>query len=490
MITLFALLAATPGARASVYELQPGADLANVLSTLVPGDEVVLADGLYPVTDTLTISAVDAAAAAVVVRGEAGAVLQAAAREDGSYPSTLLRVEGSSGVRLEGFTVQGHDAWATDVDHRYTGVHVLDSTDVAISGLRIVELTGSGVYVSGLSSAVTVERTEIARLQYGHGVYVGCYDASCLTSGLVLDTNLIHDIGGVDTYAISLQPGTQGAVLSDNIIYNVEYRGLESGSTEFGDPNLIEGNAIWNIADIAMVLRGAALVRNNVVFNITGRGLVCRDPERGDYRDQVIVYNTIVNTGSWGLDVERWLPDSGHVVANNAICNPVGAAMSLVKTVPEGVDPATEPTPARAVHNVACGLVQGFDLAGVEVLPGGGFLDFEDPSIWDFYPTVDSLLIDAADPDGNLFPPELDFSGFPREGDAPDVGAFEWVAEGNPGWPLQEGFKEYLELEEDVAGEAVEGGCCKDGKSADGALLVLPLLGFGGLRRRRRRAGR
>ena len=92
--------------------------------------------------------------------------------------------------------------------------------------------------------------------------------------------------------------------------------------------------------------------------------------------------------------------------------------------------------------------------------------------------------------DGAAYIPETDFNGVPREGDSPDVGAYEWDGDSNPGWSIQEGFKS-LELKDTRTKEFV-GGCCQNSKGEDTAkaALLLPLLGLGALRRRRSPARR
>lgn len=487
LLAAAAVLGAVPRAHAASVTAAPGDDLATFFSGAAAGDEIVLSPGVYEISSTLTISEVASTEAAPLrIRGEEGAVIKLVANEEGAYASPLIRVQDSSHVELSGFALEGADSWATDLDNGYNGLQLNNVSSVLIDGLTIQELTRSAVLVQGMSSDVTVMNTEIQRIQAGHGIYVGCSDVSCFTTGFTATTNLIHDLGG-ETYAISLQHGTQGALLVDNIVYNLEYRGFEAGSTELGEPTTMEGNAIWSAGDIAVVLRGAALVRNNVIFNITGRGIVARDPERGTYTDQIIVYNTIVDTDDWGIDAEGWQADMGFILANNAVCSPLRYGVRVTKTVREDQDPEDVPTPARATMNLVCGLVEGPDAELGEVVAGGGYDDFSDVELWDFYPTPDALLIDAADPSGNLYPPELDFNGTVRDGEAPEVGAYEYVGEGNPGWSIREDFKEYVEVEEEAAGGDVAGGCCKDGKegSEEALFLVLPLLGLGAVRRRR-----
>ena len=60
------------------------------------------------------------------------------------------------------------------------------------------------------------------------------------------------------------------------------------------------------------------------------------------------------------------------------------------------------------------------------VVPGGGYADFVDTENWDFYPNGDSDLVNSGDPSSEAWVPETDFNGVPRDGDAPDVGAYEF----------------------------------------------------------------
>ena len=88
--------------------------------------------------------------------------------------------------------------------------------------------------------------------------------------------------------------------------------------------------------------------------------------------------------------------------------------------------------------------------------------------------TADAVLVNGGDPNGAAYVPEVDFNGLAREGDKPDVGAYEWYGDGNPGWPIQEGFKETL-TNTPGRGEEIDGGCCKDKSDSSESLLLFPL---------------
>ena len=69
-----------------------------------------------------------------------------------------------------------------------------------------------------------------------------------------------------------------------------------------------------------------------------------------------------------------------------------------------------------------------------------------DPDNWDFWPASGSPLIGAADA---AYAPNKDFNGMSRQGPF-DVGAYETESlMSNPGWPIQDSFKD-SGSEEDV----------------------------------------
>jgi len=492
-ITAPLLLAVLPSASAGTFELTPGSDLQGIFDTIAPGDEVILADGTYSLTTTLYLQEKRASEAQpILIRAADGAepVLQFGPDfASGEYAGRILQVEGSSGIEFRGITIQG-DSSASTGDQTWGGVRVDSSSDIWFVDCAITEIAGTAMYLSGDNSGVVIDHTEISRAYTGHGVYVGCSDASCLTSGLVIQNSLIHDLLGEDVQAITLNHGTSGSLMLDNVIYNITSRGVYLGSTEGGDPNVLEGNAIWNMGRLGVNIQGTATVRNNIIFNTGASGIVTRDPERSTFTDVIITYNTVVDNDEWAADLEGWQEGAGHVLANNALCNPMSYGVYMAKIAPEGTDPADLPTPGTVSTNYVCGLVDGLDEELGEVVAAGGYADFENVELWDFYPVRESLLVDAADPSGEFYPPEVDFNGVAREGDKPDVGAYEWDGDGNPGWAIQEDFKDF-EIVEETVQESVESGCCKDSKETSGeALLLVPLLGLGaGLRRRKTRVG-
>ena len=469
-------------ASAAILELSPGDDLVGLSESLQPGDELILADGLYQIRGQIVWSVLSTESAPLTMRPAEGAepVIELIPDEEGNYDNDILQIEDSSWVVVEGITFQGSTDW-TDDSQNHRGIQVVNSSNVTISDVTVMQTGDTSIYLSGTNSGIVVENSHIHSTLNGYGFYVGCYDASCWTSSSRISNNWIHSIGGDDNWSIYLAHGSQGIEVTDNVIYGSAGYGVYLGSTEYGDRNGFEGNAIWGVSGIGLYIQGAARVRNNILFNIDGTGIFARDPERGTYSDTIISFNTVAQTTGWAVNLEDWYFQLG----NNAICNPTG--YGLVFEDPE-VDTATPDSDNLITGNVACGLVEGLDEFDDAFTSGAGFADFSDVEGWDFYPaSSDSTLIGTANPSGETYVPEQDFNGLTRDGDSPEVGAYEWTGSGNPGWAIQEGYKEFAQEGETIE-ETVGGGCCQEDGSSSAAFFLTPLVVFGVRRRRRAQA--
>ena len=470
---------------AATLDLAPGDDLVGLSESVAPGDEWVLADGTYQVRGQVTFSKVlSSESAPLTVRAAEGAVpiIELIPDEEGNYDNDVFQIDNSTWVLVEGIAFQGSTDW-TDDSQNHRGIQIADSSDITLSGVTISQTGDTSLYLSGTNTRIVVENSHIYSTLQGYGVYVGCYDATCWTSDSRLSNNWIHSIGGEDSWSVYLAHGSQGIEITDNVIYGSAGYGVYLGSTEFGDRNVFEGNAVWGLSSLGLYVQGASRIRNNIIFNIDGTGVYVRDPDRGTYSDIIFSFNTVAQTTGWAADIDGWFEQFGMVMANNALCNPTGYGLSYEQ--PE-VDTATPASDNLISANLACGLVDGLDEFPDAYEPGAGYADFVDVEVWDFYPSsTESMLMGTANPAGETYVPELDFNGLARDGDSPEVGAYEWSGSGNPGWAIQEGYKEFAG-EREVIEETVGGGCCQEDGSTSAAFFLTPLIGLGALRRRRR----
>ena len=472
MIGLFSLFLGV--ASAADVEVSPGDDLSQLTGSLAPGDVITFNDGTYVLETGIAWTGIGTADSPITLQAAAGAspVLELSVPEGGSA-SYIVYIYDAAYMNIKGLSFVGGDGWESLT---FRGVQIEDSTAITFDDCEIGQTGSTALYLYGDDSEISVTNTHIHDTINGYGAYVGCSDAACWTSNSTFSNNWFHDIGGDGSYIFYLAAGGQGNTISDNVMYQCPYRGLSVHSTEFGEPNVVEGNVIWNVSNIGLYVRGASIVRNNVVFNVDGYGLYSEDNGRGSFSDLVISSNTFANTTNYAAYLLDWPWAEGNVFANNAVCNPTGYGLFYEAAPDTGVTDGS-----YLSSNVICGLVMGFD-EGASV-PGAGFDDFADVEGWDFYPTTGSHLRDSGDPSGEAWVPDTDFNGTARDGAAPDAGAYEWTGAANPGWAIQEDFKD-LEATSSGAGAEV-GGCCSKKGAAEAALFV-PLALGASLRRRRR----
>jgi len=466
-----ATLAPLSAARAVTVDLEPGADVAALTASLGPGDEFIFHAGTYDLPGPLTWSGDGTETEPIRFHsaGDGAVILRLVA---GGH---VLRVSESTFIEVTGLTLTGADE-LYDAGTNYHGFLLNNSADVTVRDCEVVHVGGTGVAFQNDVQRATFTHNHIHDVRTGTGLSMGCGDASCWTSDSDISGNLIHDVLGDRRIGVDLLPGGQGNQLTDNIVFNTTWTGLSVSDTAFGDANTVTGNVIWNAVDTGLRVDGAAVVQNNLVFLIDGVGVRATDWHDDSLQDVVITHNTIVDTTDWGARVYAWAGRAGMVFANNAIANPTGRAFHADA---DGLDEGN-----RVVGNVMTGLVEGLSAELGQFTPGGGYDDFEDAAVWDFYPTPTSHLLGAGDTDPASWVPATDFSAFARDGLAPDVGAYEFITEGNPGWVVREDFKQ--DAEAPFVDDETVGGCCqKNGSSA--GLFLLPGLALFVRRRRQAR---
>ncbi len=461
-------------ALAGTTTIEPGDDPNGFLSSLLPGDVLELADGRYELEYGLDLLVSGTEAQPIVVRAAKGAT-PVLAVSGSDYTFDIREVEH---VRVEGLTLEGpadppEGFWAG-------GARVYQSDSVALRGLTVTGYTGSGIRVEGDCRDVTVAGSAVVDMRGGLGIEVGCWDASCWLEGGSIAQNWVGRLTGEYPTGIFLHHGTQDVAVTDNVIADIPFRGLYAGSTEYGEPNRIEGNAIFAIGEHGLVLQGSARVRNNVIMQTAGFGIwTVEDTSRGGLADVVIAYNTLADNGDWGMYLDGWPDAPGMVLSSNVVSNPLSLAVWYPPLS------ATRFTANRIRANVFTG---GVDLSPERWvdgwIEGNGHDDLEDVLNRNVYPARLSILIDAGDGSPEGFVPPIDFNGTVRDGAAPDAGAYSYVSEGNPGWALTDDFKVLGYVEDDRSVD-LGAGCCSGGGGSKAwlALGLLPVM----LRRRRER---
>lgn len=471
---MFIVVALATLAQAASVNVSPGDDLTAVTSSLQPGDVVLFNAGTYVLDGSVYWTGVGTEQAPIEFRAAEGAqvILQNAG---GGYVANL---ENSSWVRLSNLIFEGADPEYTQP----SGLRIYESSYITVEDCVVRNVWGTALRIEGNAQGMQIRHNELSFTGDGSGLYVGCWDGACWMQDSLIEFNLIHDVQGTGIY---LNPGSQSLTVENNVIFRTRDSGMWIGNTNFGPQNTIKANAIWQTEGDGMYVRGSALIQNNLVFETGGDGLYTNN-DGEELVDLQISHNTFARNDGYAAYLGDWYDKPDMVFSNNALANTTGYGFRW----DDDFDPyynAVE-TSNYITNNVVTGLVEGFDLLARPgfVIPGGGVGDFVDADNFDFYPTPTSELRDAADAAGNAYLPVDDFNGTQRDGASPDVGAYEYDGEGNPGWVVQEGYKELTEGG-GRGGSTVATGCCGSGKSeGTEAVVLLPLLALGvGVRRRR-----
>jgi len=458
---------------AAEVTVSPGDDIRTLTASLGPGDEYIFEDGVYEIDNYIEWNGQGTEDQPIILRAAQGAnpIIQLS-----TAGSQVAFINGASWIHISGLTFEGEDNFFEEAS--FYGVRIDNSSHITMENCAVRHVSATAIRLAGDASNnnnIRIAHNQISDTGSGHGIYLGCSNGSCATQNSTFDNNWIYDMGG-DSYGIYIAFTSYDNTVTNNVIYNVGNDAIATHSTEFGDPNIIESNVMWNVGRYGMYISGSAQVRNNVVFNAGTHGLYSEN-NNGTLEKLVITSNTFADTGSYAVRLRQWAGTTGMVFANNALTNTTGNGFRA--------DEGDLDDAVYIRNNAISGYVTGLDPEGDAFFPGGGSYDFVDAENWDFYPSRTSSLIDSGDAASEAWIPSHDFIGQPRDGNTPDVGAYEWVGTDNPGWAIQEGFKAF---EDRTGGEQNSvGGCCKKDEASEASLILLfPLLGLGwGVRRRR-----
>jgi len=424
-------------AHAATYEIEAGDDVEAAIAMLQPGDELVLGGGMYEVTERFGINVSGTESDPIIVRakdGETPHIHRPNANEN------LVDFDSAHWLEVRGIEWSGGSA----------GLRLSDVSNVTIADCNIHD-TGD-VALRANDGGQTYENLHIVGNEIHHtndtgeGMYLGCNSDGCRLANSVIERNWVHDTNQASVVqgdGIELKEGSYGNIIRDNVIHDTNYPCiLTYSAVGNGAPNIIEGNVMWNCGDHAIQSAADAVIRNNIILSANAYGISMQPHQSGAPANLEVLHNTIVLPGQRAINVSG--PEGSVVIANNAVYSETGPALQIA-----GGGNVT------VVGNVGVGgggegYVEGDLMADfVAATFSGGVPN-------DVFP-ADGALVGAGDP---AYTTDIDFNGTARQ-DPPDVGAYGFEADGNPGWTLQAGFKEFPD---DGGGD----GGSDDGGSDDG----------------------
>lgn len=473
-------------AMAGVATITPADDLVGSLNALTPGDELVLGEGTYELTQRAAVTLLGTEQAPIVIRAADGVTAHV---HRPNAAQNLIDFEDAQWVVLRDLVFSGGSAGLRFQAAQHLtieGCEIRETDDVA---LRFNEAGADYVDIHIVGNQV--HHTD----HTGEGMYLGCPGGRCVFRESIIERNWVHHTNGPDITqgdGIEIKKGSWGNVVRDNVIHDTNYPCIISYDTGGNPPNIIERNVMWRCGNHGIQSAADSVIRNNIVLSAAAAGIALQPHDGGAPSNQIVVHNTVLNVVTEALAVRD--PTGSVVVANNALYAPGGTALRLVN-------------PQDGSVEVTGNVTEGSVSPGVVAVEGSRDTDLVSPHSggappMDVFPAVGSTLLSAASA-GHLATD--DFNGTART--RSDAGAYEHDPAGNPGWTIEAGFKTGIgttatgdtgsvdgtdppidpgtdAVEDGLVDEPLDGGCaCSGGGGAPfGVLLPLALVGW--LRRR------
>ena len=400
----------------------PADDVESILNGLSPGDEVVLADGMYEVSGRFGVTARGTESEPIIIRAADGARPHFH-RPNASQNIWDIRVEH---VVIRGLVFSGGSA----------GIRVEEASDFVFEGNEIFDTADVALRMN--DNGQTYERVQILRNHIhdtsgtGEGMYLGCNMDGCRLANGVIAGNYVHHTNGPGISqgdGIELKEGSYGCVIADNVIHDTNYPCiLGYGTVGNGAPNVVERNVMWGCGDHAIQWAADARIRNNIILSAGNSGIGSQPHQSASPSDLEIVHNTIVLPSGPALSVRN--PSGSVLVANNALYAMSGAAI-LVRG---------DASMITFAGNVGVGALDGVSTPGFTM--GDLAADFAGAMYSggvpnDVFPAAGGALVMGGVTDHVVTD---DFNGTARGGIA-DIGAYAFGAGANPGWALAEEHK-------------------------------------------------
>ncbi|MCA9656578.1 MAG: right-handed parallel beta-helix repeat-containing protein [Myxococcales bacterium] len=427
-------------ASAALVEVGPMDDVEAAINAAMPGDEIVLADGEYTLTERFSFAIAGTEGMPIVIRAADGAQPHL---HRPNADQNIIDIDGATWVVIRGIEFSGGSA----------GIRISAADHLTIEDCEVHDT--ADVAIRANDGGVTYESLHIVHNHVhdtggtGEGMYLGCNDDGCRLANGVIERNYVHHTNGptiVQGDGIELKEGSYNTVIRDNVIHDTNYPCILTYSTAGnGPPNVIERNALWNCGDHGIQSAADATIRNNIILSANVDGIAMQQHQSGSPQNLVVVHNTVLEATNNAISLRNAV--GAVTIANNALYAQSGMAVFL------GPGDTSMLTLAG---NVGAGGVTG-GMAGY--VDGDLMADLVDghyggaPPI-DVFPAMGGALVGAGDP---AYVVDDDFNTTPRGGVA-DVGAYAYDPAGNPGWPLAEEFKDFPDDGGDETGGDETGG--------------------------------
>lgn len=229
-----------------IVNVSTATQLKNALLNALPGDEIIMADGIYKGKFVIEATAAGTAAKPILLRGSRNVILDA----ENINTGYVLHLQASYWT-LRGFTLT----------NGLKGLMADGARHCLIDSIKVHTIGEEGIHLRKFSMLNTIQRTEVTNVglktpDYGEGIYIGSAKSNwaTYTNGMPdnCDSNRVlnNKIGpAITAECIDVKEGTTGGLISGNSFDATGITGANSGDSWIdvkGNGYLMEGNTGFN----------------------------------------------------------------------------------------------------------------------------------------------------------------------------------------------------------------------------------------------------
>ncbi|HQV86085.1 MAG TPA: hypothetical protein PLO70_15245 [Chitinophagaceae bacterium] len=229
-----------------VVNVSTAAQLSAALLNALPGDEIVMANGIYKGKFVIGSAVSGTAAKPVLLRGSRNVILDA----ENVNTGYVLHLQASY-WKVKGFTLT----------NGLKGLMVDGARYCVIDSIYVHTIGEEGIHLRKFSSQNTIQNSEVSNIglktpDYGEGIYIGSAKSNwaTYTNGVpdLCDSNKIFNnkLGpGITAECIDIKEGTTGGIIRGNNFDATGITGANSGDSWIdvkGNNYLIEENTGYN----------------------------------------------------------------------------------------------------------------------------------------------------------------------------------------------------------------------------------------------------
>ncbi|KAH3764871.1 chondroitinase B [Pelomyxa schiedti] len=410
----------------------------SILTSLQAGDTAYFAPGTYSTTSRLGLSLDGTWENPITIGTQPGSSTRAIIYRPNENQN-IMDIDGYNFVLSDLEFTGGSKGLRLGYGNSLRGI-----TNVTLHNLLVHDTAETAVSCNDggtVCSNVIVEYCEIYNTGDGTGecFYFGCVGGGCTTHHTIFRYNYCHDTTLATSGSLGSGFQIKTGSYSNYVVNNVCDRTRGPCILLYDDwnrgTNYILGNLAMNSQDCAIQAAAGAVIANNIVLDCAAHGIMINnhDMQSGQQpRNITIVHNTIRRStqtsscclygSSWSYNIDTFS------VANNAFLCPSSTAICM----------SDDQTGASWFYNAYLGgsVPSSITSSGAFLVPSIEETIGDDTQ--SVYPVTGSDLIDAGQGGWS----DQDFNCLDRSASTPTVGAYEFVADENPGWELQDAIKE------------------------------------------------